>query len=96
MIYPEIRSIRSPDLEPPNLPEDPTDCEVSFQMSVGPKDGAEEESFAFTVVTPIRLAQGAEPSGAGESSSFSSSIGRRSRRRSPSCSRNAGGLPGAK
>jgi hypothetical protein len=61
MIYPEIRNIHSPDLEPPNLPEDPTDCEVSFQVLVGPKDGEGEEVFNFTVVTPIRLAQSVEP-----------------------------------
>lgn len=62
MIYPEIRNIVSPDLEPPNLPDDPTDCEVAFQVLVGPKDGSEEELFSFTVVTPVRLAQAVEPS----------------------------------
>jgi hypothetical protein len=61
MIYPEIRNIVSPDLEPPNLPDDPTDCEVAFQVLVGPKDGVEEEVFSFTVVTPVRLAQAVEP-----------------------------------
>ena len=61
MIYPEIRNILSPDLEPPNLPDDPTDCEVAFQVLVGPKDGSEEDLFSFTVVTPVRLAQAVEP-----------------------------------
>src|ERR1051326_8425119 len=61
MIYPEIRNILSPDLEPPNLPDDPTDCEVAFQVLVGPKDGSEEEVFSFNVVTPVRLAQAVEP-----------------------------------
>lgn len=61
MIYPEIRRIHSPDLEPPKLPEDPTDCEVAFQVAVGPKEGEEEAVFAFSVITPIRLAQAVEP-----------------------------------
>ena len=61
MIYPEIRNILSPDLEPPNLPDDPTDCEVAFQVLVGPKDGSEEDLFSFNVVTPVRLAQAVEP-----------------------------------
>src|ERR1041384_2057180 len=65
MIYPEIRNILSPDLEPPNLPDDPTDCEVAFQVLVGPKDGSEEEVFSFTVVTPVRLAQAVAGRGGG-------------------------------
>ncbi|MCI0627439.1 MAG: immunity 8 family protein [Acidobacteria bacterium] len=55
MIYPEIRHIHSPDLDPPNMPEDPSDCEISFQAFVGPKDGDGEEAFNFTVVTSARL-----------------------------------------
>jgi hypothetical protein len=60
MIYPEIRRIHSPDLEPPNLPEDPSDCEISFQVIVGPKDGEGAEAFNFTVVTPLGLARSSE------------------------------------
>ncbi|HEY3306418.1 MAG TPA: Imm8 family immunity protein [Candidatus Binatia bacterium] len=60
MIYPEIRRIHSPDLDPPNLPEDPSDCEIHFQVLVGPKDGEGEEAFSFTVVTPLSLARSAE------------------------------------
>jgi len=57
MIYPEIRSIHSADLEPPNLPADPSDCEIFFQVIVGPKDGEGEEAFHFTVATPLSLAR---------------------------------------
>ena len=57
MIYPEIRSIHSSDLEPPNVPEDAFDCEVFFQAFIGPKDGEGEEAFNFSVVTPARLAR---------------------------------------
>jgi hypothetical protein len=57
MVHPEIRTIHSPDLEPPNLPEDPYDCEVVFQALIGPRGGAGHESFNFTVITPVRLAK---------------------------------------
>lgn len=57
MIYPEIKHIHSPDLEPPELPEDPFDCEVAFQVMVGPKESEEAEAFGFVVVTPARLAR---------------------------------------
>jgi len=60
MIYPEIRQIHSPDLEPPNLPQDPSDCEILFRMLIGPKDGEGEETFNFTVVTAARFAKGSE------------------------------------
>jgi hypothetical protein len=60
MVYPEIRGIHSSNLEPPNLPEDPSDCEICFQVIVGPKDGEGEEAFSFTVITPIQLAKGSE------------------------------------
>jgi hypothetical protein len=60
MIYPEIRHIHSPDLEPPAMPDDPSDCEIFFQAFIGPKDGDEEEAFNFSVVTPVRLARDPE------------------------------------
>jgi hypothetical protein len=60
VVCPEIRRIHSPDLEPPNLPEDPSDCEVLFQVVIGPKDGEGEEAFSFTVVTPARFAKASE------------------------------------
>jgi hypothetical protein len=60
MICPEIRRIHSPELEPPNLPEDPRDCEILFQLLVGPMKGEGEEAFNFTVVTPAHLARGSE------------------------------------
>lgn len=57
MIYPEIRNIHSPDLEPPNLPTDPYDCQVSFLATVGPHGAEGEETFSFTVITPAYLAR---------------------------------------
>jgi hypothetical protein len=55
MIYPEIRHIHSPDLDPPNLPADPANCEIAFRALIGPKDGEGEEAFDFSVVTAGRL-----------------------------------------
>src|ERR1043166_4055154 len=60
MIYPEIRHIHSPNLDPPNLPEDPADCEITFRALIGPKDGEGEEAFDFSVVTGARVAAMAE------------------------------------
>lgn len=61
MIHPELRHIESPQLEPPNLPEDPLDCEVLFRAIVGPREGEGAETFVFSVVTPTRLARIPEP-----------------------------------
>jgi hypothetical protein len=60
MIYPEVRHINSSELEPPNLPEDPLDCAISFQAFIGPREGDGEEAFNFVVVTPTRLARSTE------------------------------------
>lgn len=61
MVYPEIRDIHSPDLEPPTLPDDPAECAVRFRAVVGPRGGPEAEAYSFTVVTPARLARSADP-----------------------------------
>ena len=60
MILPEIRHIQSAELEPPNLPADPADCEVGFQALIGPKDGEGQEVFRFTVLTAARISSFAE------------------------------------
>jgi len=60
MIFPELRSIQSPDLEPPALPADTRDCEVVFRAIVGPKGEPGEEVFGFIVVTSAHLQKTAE------------------------------------
>lgn len=60
VICPQVRRIYSPDLDPPQLPDDPSDCEVFFRLFIGPTDGEGEEAFSFTVVTAARLSRGAE------------------------------------
>jgi hypothetical protein len=57
VIFPEIKNIHSVDLDPPALPDDPFDCEVAFQAIIGSDDPAEQEAFAFSVITPVRLAR---------------------------------------
>lgn len=55
MIYPELRDIQSADLLPPELPADPTDCQVRFQVLIGPRGEGASEAFTFAVVTPGHL-----------------------------------------
>lgn len=61
MLFPEIRSIHSPDIEPPAVPEDPYDCDVWFQAAIGPIGEEESELFTFRVITAARLARSTEP-----------------------------------
>lgn len=61
LVHPEIRNIHSPDLEPPKLPDDPFDCEIRFNALIGARETTGEESFTFTVITPVRLAKSADP-----------------------------------
>jgi hypothetical protein len=61
MTSPQLRSLFSPDLEPPALPADTADCCVLFQVSIGPKDGDAEEMFTFEVVTPRYLGRSGLP-----------------------------------
>ena len=61
MVFPEIRSIHSPDIDPPTLPDDPYDCDIRFRAVIGPADQPGEETFEFSVITPTRLARSADP-----------------------------------
>jgi Immunity protein 8 len=55
MVIPELRSLFSPDLEEPETPSDPENCQVYVQALIGPKGEKGEESFGFTVATPSAL-----------------------------------------
>jgi hypothetical protein len=61
MVIPQLKSLFSPDLEPPALPTDVSDCCVLFQASIGPKDAEGEELFTFEVVTPRYLERSGLP-----------------------------------
>jgi hypothetical protein len=61
MVYPELRHILSPDLEPPALPEDPADCAIPFEALIGARGGEGAEAFAFTAVTAAYLRHSVGP-----------------------------------
>ena len=61
MVYPELRHLLSPDLAPPMMPENPTDCAVPFQALIGPRGGEGAEAFGFTAVTPAYLRRSVGP-----------------------------------
>ena len=55
MIVPEVKSLISPDLDRPTLPDDPQHCSIFCEATIGPKDSPGEEIFGFQVVTPSAL-----------------------------------------
>jgi hypothetical protein len=61
MTTPQLKSLFSPDLEPPALPADAADCCIVFRAAIGPKDDDAEEMFSFEVVTPRYLERSSLP-----------------------------------
>ncbi len=57
MIIPELKTLMSPDLERPTLPDDVDDCTIAFEATVGSQGSDAADIFAFTVVTPTALAR---------------------------------------
>ena len=57
----KLHDIRSADIEPPNLPEDPFNCCVNIQLSIGSAGDAGSDIFQFDVVTPAWLAENCDP-----------------------------------
>jgi len=51
-MFPEMKSIMSPDLEYGLLPEAPDDCEVFIEIEIGPKGEEGADIFPFTAITP--------------------------------------------
>jgi Immunity protein 8 len=58
MLVPEVKSLMSPDLGRPSLPDDPQHCSIFCEATIGSKDSVGEEIFGFTVVTPSALTPG--------------------------------------
>ena len=54
---PDIKALDTPDLERPALPDDPSDCVIAFEATIGPAGDSAGELFAFTVATPAALAR---------------------------------------
>ena len=57
MITPQLKTLISLDLERPRLPDDPDDCEVFLEATIGPDSSDASEIFAFSVVTPTALSR---------------------------------------
>src|SRR5687767_802984 len=57
MITPKLKTLMSVDLERPKLPDDPDDCEVALEATIGPDSSEASEIFAFSVITPAALSR---------------------------------------
>jgi len=53
----ELKSIHSPDLAVGSAPQDPSDCLVLIQATIGPAGSAGGDTFDFVAVTPTALAR---------------------------------------
>jgi Immunity protein 8 len=56
LIFPEVKSLVSPDLDYGVAPPNPQECTVYVEAEIGPKNGEGAEIFSFTCVTPAALA----------------------------------------
>jgi hypothetical protein len=55
MITPQLKTLVSADLDRPNVPDEPGNCEVALEATIGPDSSDASEVFAFSVVTPAAL-----------------------------------------
>ena len=55
MITPQLKTLMSADLERPKLPDDPSDCEIAIEATIGPTGSDDAEIFQFCVITPTAL-----------------------------------------
>ena len=56
-VFPQLKSLNSPDLPQDQEPVDPADAAVLFEVSIGPKGQAHAEVFSFVAITPRALAR---------------------------------------
>lgn len=56
-MQPKVKSIFSPTLAEMELPSDVSNCEVQFELEIGPEDTDISELFGFTVISTQRLEQ---------------------------------------
>src|SRR5262249_12169555 len=55
MIHPKLTSISSADIAPGEMPSDPRNCELAFQVQIAPPESDGGDTFSFTVVTAERV-----------------------------------------
>jgi hypothetical protein len=61
MPIPALKSLSSPDIDPPALPAEPTRCAVFVEAEIGPLgEDTGADLFSFTVATPSALLDGAD------------------------------------
>ena len=60
MIFPEVKSMISPDLQVGVMPADPDDCAILIEMEIGPKGLEGGDLFQFVAVTPANLSKETE------------------------------------
>ena len=56
-VFPELRSLSSPDLPRGQEPTDPTNAAILVEAKIGPKDQQGAEVFSFVAITPRALAR---------------------------------------
>ena len=56
-LFPELKSLHSPDLSRDHEPADPVDASVLFEASIGPKGQEGADIFSFVAITPRALAR---------------------------------------
>ena len=56
-IFPELKSLHSPDLASGQQPADPSDAAVLLEAEIGPKGEQGEGIFSFVAITPSALAR---------------------------------------
>ena len=54
-VFPELKSLHSPDLPQRQEPVDPAEASVLFEATIGPKDQADAAVFSFVAITPHAL-----------------------------------------
>jgi hypothetical protein len=56
-LFPELKSLHSPDLPQDHEPGAPADAAVLFEASIGPKGQEGADIFSFVAITPRALAR---------------------------------------
>src|SRR5881296_1221125 len=54
-VFPELKSLHSPDLPQHQEPVDPAEASVLFEATIGPNDQVDVAVFSFVAITPHAL-----------------------------------------
>ena len=56
-MFPELKSLTSPDIEPGTQPPNPKNCSIFLEAEIGSGEAEGADIFGFTVVTPAFVAK---------------------------------------